>query len=61
MRFISPSYDRNTWNEIDSAIKQLISPIHFRLSNRVITPQEAASKFSEVIYSTLKDKSRIYR
>ena len=56
LRFVAPQYSQNQWQEIDSEIKDKIAPIHYGLSNNVITPQEAGLQLSETLYIFLQTK-----
>ena len=56
LRFIAPHYETNQWNDLDREVRQLLSPIHYGLSNNVISPQDAATQFSESIYFLLQNK-----
>jgi hypothetical protein len=56
LRFVAPSYTKTEWQEIDSELKGLLSPIHFGLANNVITPQDAGSQFTETLTSFLQTK-----
>ena len=56
LRFLAPAYNKDQWSEIDSELKQQLNPIHFGLSNNVITPQEAGFQFSKTLLEFLLQK-----
>ena len=56
LRFVAPPHSKSQWQEIDSELKGLISPIHFGLANNVITPQDAGTQFSMTVHDFLKSK-----
>ena len=56
LRFVAPPLLKSQWEEINSEIKEILSPTQFGLSNNVITPQEAGQQFSLLLYNYFKDK-----
>ena len=56
LRFVAPQHNKTQWQEIDSELREILSPTHFGLANNVITPQDAGSQFSMTVYDFLKSK-----
>ncbi len=48
LKFIAPTYyERQKWQEIDTEVKDNLSPIHSDISQGFISPQDGATQFSE--------------
>ncbi len=57
LKFIAPSYyERQKWQEIDTEVKDILSPIHSDLSQGFISPQDGATQFSESVANYLSSK-----
>ena len=56
LRFIAPTYNRDQWSAIDDELKQQLNPVHYGLSNNVITPQEAGNQLAQTLSEFLQQK-----
>ena len=56
LRFVAPAYNKKQWQQIDSELKETLSPLHFGLANNVINPQDAGMQFSETLYDFFGSK-----
>ncbi len=55
LKFVAPQYNKRRSQQIDCELKEIIYPIHFGLTNNVITPQEVGIQISQTLYDFFQD------
>ena len=57
LRFIAPGdLSSNTWQEIDTELKDKTRHVHFGLSNNILPPSEASEAYTEILSTYFKNK-----
>jgi hypothetical protein len=56
-RVILPNLPDHIWRVHNENVKTLLNPVHYELSSGIISPSEAAQKFSKPVHNYLMEES----